>query len=143
MTRILLGLLALALVLAVVYSIRPSEPKVDPNDPNVLISILEQASQYTEWFYQGNLVALSEAFSAPMGQLLPADELRKIRDRTLNELGEELEVTKEGIAFVTDHYLYERVALFDKHDGQVQIQMTLNVNHELIGFTIQPIDTDL
>jgi hypothetical protein len=143
MTKILIGLLALLVAVVVVQEAlhrhAVEEAQKAETKTKALITLMDQAHQYTEWFYQENLDALSEKFSDSMKLLLPKDELEKFRNRILAQLGSETQVVDEGLTPLGDQYRYDRVAVFSKYDGQVQVQITLDVKEQIVGFTIQPI----
>ncbi|MBI1730670.1 hypothetical protein HY229_07280 [Candidatus Acetothermia bacterium] len=143
MTKVLIGLIALLVAVVVVQEIQHrhalDEAQKREETTRTLIALMDQVHQYTEWFYKGNLDALSEKFSDSMKLLLPKDELKKFRDRILTQLGEETQVVDEGLTPLSDQFRYDRVALFSKYDGQVQVQITLDIKEQIVGFTIQPI----
>ncbi len=134
-----MGLIALVLVIALIQTQLQRAPRVDPNDPVILMKLLEQAHEYVQWFYSGELDLLSESFSEPFKLLLPPAELKDFRERILAELGEETQIAGEEMLFAADHYRYNRIAAFSQYNGQVEIQIRLDLTGLVIGLTIQPI----
>jgi hypothetical protein len=105
------------------------EPAADPG--------IELVRSYTRMFFEGELDALREQFSAEMKEEFPPGRLQLMRERVRDNLGEEIELVGEDSQMKDGYRGYVRWAKFSKHDAVVEIQWVLHEDDTVAGFMIR------
>ena len=143
MRYVLIGLIAFVSLILVIAEMKRNQIVVEEIDHAALYAqlideMLEHGQEYMTLFNTRELDLLHTHFSEAMKRLMPLPELEAFYNRTTTELGVEASVVSEQLNPQGDHYVYDRIALFAIYGDPVQIKITLNEAHEIIGFQIQP-----
>jgi len=115
-----------------------SEDQYEQVYADLIAQVTEQAQYYVTLFNENRLEELHENFSDQMKQLTSLEDLELMRDARVRQLGVESEVVSDSMRLSGPNFIYERISIFDKYKGQVQIQITMNGATQIVGLIIQP-----
>lgn len=110
-----------------------------PERTEETLAALEHGRIYTQWFYENELEKLYAKFSQPMEDALSLNGLRSFRKDVEDQMGTETDMLDEFVGPLKNYRVYERIAQFDRYNGPVQIQWTLDASQLIYGFFVRPV----
>lgn len=98
---------------------------------------LKNAKLYTQKFYGAEYDFLIENFSDDMKAALPKTSLVSFRNQILDQFGQEKSSISEKIDSTSSiYYIYEKIVIFEKQEGEFLIRWVLDDKSQIYGFLI-------
>lgn len=99
---------------------------------------LERGRTLTGWFYEGNFSRLYGTFSAPYKAFVNPEQLAAFWQQVEDQIGDEVEVEREGVSRREGLLVYTRTATFDNFPGPIDVTWGLDARGEVALFAVTP-----
>lgn len=114
-------------------------PASSQSEEESTVDPLERGRELTAEFYAGETDSLWSQMSEQMRAAFQNKEnLVAFRQQVEEQLGDETEVLNEEVAPAPPYQVYVRTASFEKGEGPVVVQWTIEADGTVAGFFIRP-----